>query len=186
MKSLLRKSRLWRRIEPWVWASGPLSARERWLNWFVQRFIYRTRNLTFSVHFTSRISHVDRIRLGKNVWYQLAASGGCYIQGNNGIEIGDDTLIAAGVKIISANHSLRDYSKHEPAEPVRIGKRCWLGVNSTILPGIQLGDEVIVGAGSVVTRSFESRSIIAGVPARLIRKIDHEEPIVPLFKEPLA
>jgi len=51
-----------------------------------------------------------------------------------------------------------------------IGKRCWIGANATILPGVKLGDGVIVAAGSVVNKSFPSGSVIAGVPAKLIKR----------------
>ncbi len=160
-----------------------LPIRQRMLNWFMQRCIYRTQGLTCSVHFTSRVTHADRLVLGANVWYQLAVSGGCYVQASNGIEIGDNTLIAPGVKIISANHRLDDHSRSQTADPIRIGSRCWLGANSVILPGVQLGEEVVVGAGAVVTGSFASRSIIGGVPARLLRTLEHDGSVRPLFAE---
>jgi len=103
------------------------------------------------------------------VWVSFAASGGCYIQGNNGIEFGDDTIFAPGVKIVSANHSRSDLSKWDPAAPIRIGKRCWIGANAIILPGAQLGDDVVVGAGAVVTRDFPSGTIVVGVPAQALQ-----------------
>ena len=77
------------------------------------------------VHFTSRAT--GRLTLGTDVWISLAASGGCYLQGENGIVIGDHTMFAPGVKIISANHDATDYHRWTEAEPVRIGCRCWLG-----------------------------------------------------------
>ncbi|MCB0496597.1 MAG: hypothetical protein KDC79_10725 [Cyclobacteriaceae bacterium] len=123
------------------------------------------------VHFTSTVSKT--IIIGKNVARYFANSGGCYIQGINKVYIGDNTIFAPGVKIISANHSFNNYDEHdkEGVKPVIIGKDCWIGANSIILPQVELGNNVIVGAGSVVTKSFDSYSIIAGNPAKLIRKI---------------
>ena len=97
---------------------------------------------------------------------------GCYFQGIGKITIGRGTYIAANVGIITANHSFENLDAHDEAKPVFIGERCWIGMNSVILPGVTLGDRTIVGAGSIVTRSFpEGGCVIAGNPAKLIRKI---------------
>ena len=122
--------------------------RLRLLNWFVQRVIYRTRHLRFSLHFASRVTHADRLVVSKSAAFSLAQKGGCYIGCFNGVEIGEGTIIASGVTIISANHSFVDFSQHLRSESVRIGKCCWLAANAIILPGVQLGDNVIVGAVS--------------------------------------
>ena len=53
--------------------------------------------------------------------------------------------------------------------PIRIGNKCWIGANAIVLPGVSLGDHVIVGAGAIVTKSFPSNCTIAGVPARIIK-----------------
>lgn len=101
---------------------------------------------------------------------------GCYIQGTNGIVIGDYTQIAAGVKLISANHALTDNRAHRRAEPIRIGAYCWLGANSVILPGVQLGPYTVVGAGSIVTKSFpDGYCVIAGNPAKVIRPLNRAD-----------
>jgi maltose O-acetyltransferase len=93
------------------------------------------------------------------------------VQGINKIYIGDYTIFAPGVKIISANHDKKDYHSHDKSiSPIKIGKNCWLGANSVILPGVELGDNVIVGAGAVVTKSFPDNVILGGVPAKIIGK----------------
>ena len=137
------------------------------LNWFFQRVCGLNRVYSWPVHFTSRV--VGRVTIGKNVWVSFAVSGGCYIQGGNGIEIGNDTLFAPGVKIISANHSLTDLKKWDSASPIIIGKRCWIGANAVILPEVVLGDDVVVGAGAIVSRSFPDGAVVAGIPAKLIK-----------------
>jgi acetyltransferase-like isoleucine patch superfamily enzyme len=118
------------------------------------------------VHFTSRVVPGRGIEIGRDVWKSFALSGGCYVQGVNGIQIGDGTLFAPGVKIISANHDPRQLHRWIEAPPIRIGKRCWIGANAVILPGVQLGDDVKVGAGAVVTRSVPSGLTVVGNPAR--------------------
>ena len=103
----------------------------------------------------------------------LALSGGCYIQACEGIYIGEGTIWSFNVSIISQGHDIDDFNKIPKVSPIRIGKNCWIGTNSTILPGIELGDKTIVGANTVVTKSFPSGNIvIAGTPAKLIRKLD--------------
>ena len=99
---------------------------------------------------------------------------GCYFSNANygKITIGHNTWIAPNVGIITTNHSLSDVNKHEIPEDVYIGNKCWLGMNVMILPGVRLGDNTIVGAGSVVTKSFEQGNcVIAGNPAKVIKSI---------------
>ena len=99
------------------------------------------------------------------------------------IIIGKGTYIAPNVGIITANHDIDNLDSHLPGKDVILGKKCWIGMNSVILPGVELGDHTIVGAGSVVTKSFpEGNCVIAGNPAKLIRyletKIGSEDPKV--------
>ena len=107
--------------------------------------------MPFMVHFTSTISR--NIYFGKGVAHSFANSGNCYIQGINKIYIDDFTIFAPGVKIISANHCRSNFQQHDrSAEPIRIGKNCWIGANCVILPGVQLGDNLVVEAGAVVSK----------------------------------
>ena len=98
-------------------------------------------------------------------------SEGCYYQNFSAkIYIGRGSYIAPNVGIITANHDPEDLSKHFPGRDVHIGDGCWIGMNSIILPGVSLAKGVIVGAGSVVTKSFDSPGVvIAGNPARVIK-----------------
>lgn len=96
---------------------------------------------------------------------------GNYYQAIGKITIGHGTYIAPNVGIITSNHSLDDLDEHEKPRPVTLGEKCWIGMNSMILPGVELGPHTVVGAGSVVTKSFpEGYCIIAGNPAKIIRK----------------
>lgn len=142
------------------------------LNLIVQRLFGVNGQAPWMVHYTSSVVAADKIKIGRNVWVSFAVSGGCYIQGGNGISIGDDTLFAPGVKIISANHDPRqDIHEWAPSSPITIGQNCWIGANAVILPGVTLGDRCIVGAGAVVTKSFPAGSVVAGVPAAPIKDI---------------
>lgn len=87
--------------------------------------------------------------------------------------IGEGTFIAPNVGIITENHDLKDPDKRAGGKDVIIGKKCWIGYNSVILPGVILGDHTVVAAGAIVTKSFcEGFCVIGGNPAKLIKKID--------------
>lgn len=87
-----------------------------------------------------------------------------------GISIEDEAMIAANVQLISNNHDL-DNRWIITCKPVRICRRAWIGAGATILPGVTIGENAVVGAGSVVTRDVEPDTIVAGNPARLIKRI---------------
>lgn len=104
--------------------------------------------------------------------FKLFQGSGKYYQGIGKIIIGKGTWIADNVAIITSNHDFNDLNRHSQPEDVVIGDNCWIGINSVILPGVKLGNHVIVGAGSIVTKSFlENDIIICGNPARIVRKI---------------
>lgn len=101
---------------------------------------------------------------GMGVYYQAMDSH---------ITIGKGTWIAAGVGIIASNHDVSDPDKRQAGKPVIIGEKCWIGMNAVILPGVVLGPHTVVGAGAVVTKSFEEGNcIIGGNPAKVIRNIE--------------
>lgn len=166
------KYKNWKKNEPSnvvEYLFSPSSINIRLVNFFFQKILRINAEVPFMVHFTSTVSKT--VFLGKGVAQYFANSGGCYVQGINKVYIGDHSIFAPGVKIISANHDKKDYHSHDKSiSPIRIGKNCWLGANSVILPGVELGDNVIVGAGAVVTKSFPENVILAGVPAKIIGK----------------
>ena len=86
-----------------------------------------------------------------------------------GIHIGKYTLVASHTTILSHDHCKR-VNNQPLLLDTYIGKRCFIAVGATILPGVTIGDEVIVGAGAVVTKSVPSNVIVAGNPARIIRE----------------
>ena len=142
------------------------------VNFIFQRIFRINANCDFQVHFTSRFINIEKMSFCYDITTlnSFASSGGCYIQANNGIKIGKNFLCASGVKIISANHDYDNLMKSKKDDPIIIGDNVWIGTGAIILPGVKLGDNCIVGAGSVVTKSFSENSIIAGNPAKLIKK----------------
>lgn len=107
--------------------------------------------------------------IGKNVFI----NSGCRFQDWGGITIGDGTLIGHSVVIATINHGLTPEKRHDniPA-PVTIGKNVWIGSNSTILPGVTIGDNAVVAAGAVVTKDVDASTVVGGVPSRVIKKIE--------------
>lgn len=115
------------------------------------------------------------IKIGNNV-----GISGATIYARNKIEIGDNTLIGGNCKIIDNDFHPVDISSRNSdikekigTKPIKIGKNCFIGCNSIILKGTTLGDGCVVGAGAVVCGNFEENSIIAGNPAKVIKKINN-------------
>lgn len=97
---------------------------------------------------------------------------GCYYQGIGKITIGSGCYIAPNVGIITSNHDFNNLESHLEPKEVVLGERCWVGMNSVILPGVILGPKTIVGAGSIVTHSFpDGNCVIGGNPAKIIKKL---------------
>ena len=112
------------------------------------------------------------IAIGKNVFINM----GCKFQDQGGIFVGDGTLIGHNVVLATLNHAMspKERSTMIPA-PIRIGENVWIGANATILSGVTIGDGAIIAAGAVVTKDVPKNTIVAGVPAKVMREIDEEE-----------
>ena len=111
------------------------------------------------------------LHLGKDVFINL----GCRFQDTGGITIGDGTLIGHGSTLTTLNHAIDPARRADmrPA-PVVIGRHVWLGAGVTVVPGVTIGDGAVIGAGSVVTKDVAADTIVAGVPARLIRATGYD------------
>ena len=87
--------------------------------------------------------------------------------------------MASNILITTENHGIDPQKKYAEqiliSNDVKIGRNCWIGEKVTILPGVTIGNNVIIGAGSVVTKSFEDNTIIAGCPAKCIKKYNFDK-----------
>lgn len=109
------------------------------------------------------------IKIGKKVFINSC----CRFQDNGGIEIGDGTMIGSNVTIVTLNHDINPKTRvNANQKHVKIGKNVWIGSDCTILPGVDIGENSIVGAGSVVTKNVPKNTIVAGNPARVIKEIE--------------
>lgn len=143
-------------------------------DFFFRKILRQNSDTGWAIHYTSKIHCPKNIQRGKNVF--PGDSPNNYIEANNGISIGDFTNLGPGVGLISSNHDSIDNEKHLVSKPIKIGKNCWIGMNSVILPGVELGDFTIVGAGAIVTKSFTGGCcVIAGNPALLIKQLNEDE-----------
>ena len=108
------------------------------------------------------------ITVGKNVFI----NEGCCFQDQGGITIGDNCLIGQQVVIATLNHDLcPDKRANMLPAPVAIGNNVWIGAHATILAGVTIGDNAVVAAGAVVTKDVPENTVVAGVPAKVIKNI---------------
>ena len=119
--------------------------------------------------------HIDKpanLRMGSNVSINRHST----INATGGVLIGDDVLIGPYVLLQSQDHRFEDAGvtfnrQGYDRRPIAIGSNVWIAANVTVLPGVTIGDDVVVGAGSVVTRDIPPGSLAVGVPAKVIRTL---------------
>lgn len=147
---------------------------------YLSRCYWRARLRSFGdgsyIYGMARIYVPRAISIGRNV----SINDFVHIWGTGGVSIGDNTLIAAHTVISSQTHDAEAWGKgllyretHLVAR-VRIGENVWIGSGAVILPGVDIGDDSIVAAGAVVTRNVPPRTLVAGVPARVVRQLGAE------------
>ena len=111
------------------------------------------------------------ITIGKDVFI----NSGCHFQDQGGIQIGDGALIGHNVVLATINHDLNpEENRKNHYAPITIGAHAWIGSNVTILPGVTLGDWTVVAAGAVVTQDVPPRTVVGGVPAKVLKVIPEE------------
>ena len=112
------------------------------------------------------IIKANKVRIGKNV----VIMDGVLMMASGGITIDDDAEIAANVQLITNNHDYYDRCII-PCKPIHICRNAWIGAGATILPGVTIGDNSVVGAASVVTKDVDANTVVVGNPAKVIKRI---------------
>lgn len=123
-----------------------------------------------------------KISLGKNVVIRPGTMLFASPQSDVSIQISieENAMLGSGVHIYVSNHAFNDVSRpiiqqgHQDIRPVIIGKGAWIGANAIILPGVSIGENSVVGAGSVVTRSIPQHVVACGNPAKIVKRLDDE------------
>lgn len=97
----------------------------------------------------------------------------CAFTGHGSIDIADEVLIAHKVNLVTAGHPVEPGKRREyiTAEPISIEANVWIGAAATILPGVHIGEGSVVAAGAVVTHDVPRATLVAGVPATVVRKL---------------
>ncbi len=114
------------------------------------------------------------VHFGKNIYCNF----GVTMVDDTHIYVGDCTMFGPHVMVATAGHPLLPALREQGYQynaPVHIGKNCWLGAGVIVLPGITIGDNVVVGAGSVVTKDLPDNVVAVGNPCRVLRPINEHD-----------
>jgi acetyltransferase-like isoleucine patch superfamily enzyme len=116
--------------------------------------------------------HTDsgrNLHFGRNVF----VNHGCTATDLGGIAIGDDVMIGPNVQLISSGHPLDPATRRAQITTARIhlSRGAWIAAGATVLQGVTVGDDAVVAAGAVVTKDVPARTLVAGVPARIVRAL---------------
>lgn len=114
------------------------------------------------------------VHLGKNVYFNFNAT----MVDDTHIYIGDYTMLGPNVVIATAGHPILPELREKALQfnlPVHIGKNCWLGAGVIVLPGVTIGDNTVIGAGSVVTKDIPANVVAVGNPCKILREISEHD-----------
>lgn len=143
---------------------------------FMQKIVGINRKVPFPVNHNVTVTNWKNMEFHRDNITIFQKPGNYYQASGAKIIIGKDSFIACNVGMVTANHDLTDLTKHTEGKDIVIGESSWIGLNSVVLPGVVLGPHTIVGAGSVVTKSFpEGYCVIAGNPARKIKELEMDK-----------
>ena len=114
------------------------------------------------------------VHFGKNVY----ANYGLTLVDDTHIYVGDYTMFGPHVTLATAGHPIDPELRRRGLQynmPIHIGKNCWLGAGVIVMPGVTIGDNVVIGAGSIVTRDIPSNVVAVGNPCRVLRQIGEHD-----------
>jgi acetyltransferase-like isoleucine patch superfamily enzyme len=188
-----RRARLW--SQKWRWYErNSLPWNRARIHW---EFLRREAFVRWPVHGNvlqalreGRLDVGSGVLLEPNVW--ITAPGGARVSIGAGtflnlgvmiaaqqlVEIGEHCMLANGCFVSDASHRYDDprlpitWQGFESKGPTRIGDNCWLGAHVVVTSGVEIGERCVIGANSVVTADVESYSLVAGIPARVLRRIE--------------
>ncbi|MBN7275374.1 sugar O-acetyltransferase [Ligilactobacillus pobuzihii] len=124
---------------------------------------------TFSLFLPFTTDFGKNIEVGQHVFI----NSGCRFQDQGKIVIGDNSLVGHNVVIATINHDFKpDDRGTMHLQPVKLEQNTWIGSSSTILPGVTVGKNSIVAAGSIVTKDIPANTVVAGNPARIIKHLE--------------
>lgn len=114
------------------------------------------------------------VHFGRNVY----ANFGLTLVDDTHIYVGDNTMFGPHVTIATAGHPIDPALREKGLQynmPVRIGRNCWLGTGVIVMPGVTIGDNVVIGAGSIVTKDIPSGVVAVGNPCRVLRRVGERD-----------
>lgn len=113
----------------------------------------------------------NRVTFGNNVFINHSA----ILSASGGIEFQDGVMLAPGVKIATINHDYNNRHTIYSYGKVIIKKNAWIGLGATITPGVTIGENSVVAAGSVVTKDVPDNVVVGGIPAKVIKNLNPDE-----------
>lgn len=116
----------------------------------------------------------SNVHFGKNVY----ANFNLTLVDDADIYVGDNVMFGPNVTVCTATHPINAKLREKVAQynlPIHIGKNVWIGANAVILPGVNIGENSVIGAGSVVTKDIPTNVVAVGVPARVMREINEKD-----------